>query len=130
MAAKRLMLQQVNHALAIDQQVNAATNERDNVLRAMALLQKEPDKSTVVLVVREIIISIELEVEGDNKERERKKVDARMYKQEAIVANRGKQETQTVMGTQYTPLIFVSTDRERSLRSPHSHSYRRRRHGS
>ncbi|KAJ4346259.1 hypothetical protein N0V95_005575 [Ascochyta clinopodiicola] len=107
-AAQQLMLEQVNQALVIDQRANAANKQTDNVLRAMALTQKEPEKSTVILVVKQINISIEIEVKVDNKKTEKKKVDASLYKQEAIVANRGKQETQTIMV--YDPRTLTAAD--------------------
>jgi hypothetical protein len=98
-AAQQVMLQQVNQALAIDQQANALTNEMDNVFRMAAFAQKDPEKSTVVVMVQEIKISIEIVVQVDDEKEEKRKVDASVYKQEAMVANRGKQETETVMST-------------------------------
>lgn len=81
--AQQLMLRQVNQALLHDQQANAAQRELDNVLRVAAMEQREREKSTIIVVVTEI------------------KAEADLFKQEALVANRGKQETQTVMGKHY-----------------------------
>jgi hypothetical protein len=123
-ATQQLMLQQVNQALAVDQQANAPENEMDNVLRMTALAQKEPDKSTVLLVVQEIRITIEVNVNVDDEKEEKRKVEAAMYKQEAVVANRGKRQTETVMGE---PILFhISTMKLLtiySLQSPHSYRY-------
>ncbi|KAF2624887.1 hypothetical protein BU25DRAFT_128073 [Macroventuria anomochaeta] len=107
-AAQQLMLQQVNRALLADQQANAAKNEVDNVLRAMALAQKEPHKSTVLLVVQEIKISIEIEVQVDDEKKEKRKIDTSVFKQEAIVANPGQADTETVMV--YDPRTLTATD--------------------
>lgn len=96
--ARQALLQGVNQALLVEQKANAAANEMDNVLRAMALAQKEPDRSTVILVVQEVKVSVELEVQVDKERKETRKVDASVFKQEVVVANRGKQETRTVMG--------------------------------
>lgn len=85
-AAQELALQQVNQALLDDQRKNAAEAELDDVLREVALAQKEPEITVVVLIVQEINIIV-------------KDVDAKLFKQEALVANRGKRETKTVMGT-------------------------------
>lgn len=133
---QRLIIQQANQALLIDQQVNAANNEIDNVLRAMAATQKEPDKSTVILVVQEIKINIEVEVQSDENEGEKGQIDTTVYKQEIVVANRGKQETETVMGKSFTlstlteckrMSLYAGTDEQRSLRYPRSQCYRCRR---
>ena len=85
-AAQELVLQQINQALLADQRKNAAEAELDDVLREAALAQKEPEITIVVLIVQEIKVVI-------------KDVDAKLFKQEALVANRGKRETKTVMGT-------------------------------
>ena len=84
-AAQELVLQQVNQALLADQLKNAAEAELDNVLREAALAQKEPEITVVVLIVQEINIIV-------------KDAKAKLFKQEALVANRGKRETKTVMG--------------------------------
>jgi hypothetical protein len=83
--AQELVLQQVNQALLDDQRKNAAEVELDNVLREAALAQKEPEITVVVLFVQEIKVIV-------------KNADAKLFKQEALVANRGKRETKTVMG--------------------------------
>jgi hypothetical protein len=83
--AQELVLQQVNQALLDDQRKNAAEVELDNVLREAALAQKEPEITVVVLFVQEIKVFV-------------KNADAKLFKQEALVANRGKRETKTVMG--------------------------------
>jgi hypothetical protein len=101
-AAQRLVLLQVNEALLRDQQANAAQKELDNVLRAAALSQREQEKSTVIVVVTEIKVETEVEVQVDNDKREKRKIEANVFKQEAIVANRGKPETQTVLGKNST----------------------------
>jgi hypothetical protein len=85
-AAQELVLQQVNQALLADQRKNAAEAELDDVLREAALAQKEPEITVVVLIVQEIRVIVN-------------NVDAKLFKQEALVANRGKRETKTVMGT-------------------------------
>ncbi|KAJ4325233.1 hypothetical protein N0V94_000755 [Neodidymelliopsis sp. IMI 364377] len=107
-ATQQLMLQQANQALAVEQQANAQQNEMDNVFRMTALAQKEPDKSTVLLVVQEIRITIEVDVNVDDEKKEKRKVEAAMYKQEAIVANRGKRQTETVMI--YSPRTLTAID--------------------
>lgn len=93
---QKLILQDVNHALLVDQPANAAEAELDNVLRVMALGQKDADKSTVVLIVQEIRVVAE------------KDVDHRFFKQEAVVANRGKPETKTVMGKHALQAIHLT----------------------
>ncbi|KAL1645102.1 hypothetical protein SLS61_008424 [Didymella pomorum] len=88
--AQQLMLRQVNQALLHDQQANAAQRELDNVLRVAAMEQREREKSTIIVVVTEI------------------KAEADLFKQEALVANRGKQETQTVMV--FDPRTLTATE--------------------
>ena len=92
-AAQQLMLLQVNQALLRDQQANAAQRELDNVLRVAAMEQREREKSTVIVVVTEIKVK-----------------EADLFKQEALVANRGKQVTQTVMGKHYDCSWCTSAD--------------------
>jgi hypothetical protein len=111
-AAQQLMLLQVNEALLRDQQANAAQKELENVLRAAALAQREQKKSTVIVVVTTIEVNIELQ---DNDKNEKKKLGAEVFKQEAIVANRGRQETQTVMGKDFTVTWLTLTDCMTSL---------------
>jgi hypothetical protein len=124
-ATQQLMLKQVNQALIADQRDNAAKNEMDNVLRAVAATQERSDKSTVILVVQEVKINIEVEVQVDNKRRDKTKIDASVFKQEAIVANRGKQETETVMGMSQPLKLPYIANRSRSLRSSHAHRHKR-----
>lgn len=95
-AAQQLMLLQVNQALIRDQQANAAQKELDNVLRTAALAQREQQKSTVIVVVTEIKVKFLDENDNGGK----REIEADLFKQEAIVANRGKQETKTVMSKQ------------------------------
>ncbi|KAJ4991782.1 hypothetical protein SVAN01_02632 [Stagonosporopsis vannaccii] len=106
--AEQLLLQGVDQALLADHKANAVANEMDNVLRAVALAQKEPEKTTVILVVQEVKVSIELEVQTEDKRQESRNVDASVFKQEVIVANRGKQETETVL--MYNPRTLTAAD--------------------
>lgn len=105
--AKQLLLQGVNQALLSDQKDNAAANEMDNVLRAVTIAQREPEKSTVILVVQEVKVSIELEIQVDDTRKETKKLNVSVFKQEVVVANRGKQETETVL-SKHAHLITCS----------------------
>lgn len=107
-ATQQLMLLQVNQALLADQRINAAQKELDNILRAAAVAQREREKSVVILVVQEVKVSVEVEVQVDNERREKRRIDANVFKQEAIVANRGKQKTQTVMGMHTTYLLALT----------------------
>lgn len=100
-ALQQLMLLQVNQALLRDQQANAAQKELDNVLRAAALAQREQEKSTVIVVVTTVEVVLDIEVQVDNDKKEKRKIATEVFKQEAVVANRGKQETQTVMGKNF-----------------------------
>ncbi|KAF2997996.1 hypothetical protein E8E13_007024 [Curvularia kusanoi] len=95
-AAQELVLQQVNRALLADQRENAAEKELDNVLRAIALAKEEPEKSTVLQVINVVIVRRDAAVQVNGRE-ERRKLDAELFKQEALVANRGKRETKTVI---------------------------------
>lgn len=122
--AQQLMLLQVNEALLRDQQANAAQKELDNVLRAAAVSQREQEKSTVILVVQEVKVSVEVEVQKDNERKEKQKIEAKVFKQEAIVANRGKRETQTVMGKEFIWRGRTETNRNTSLRPSHPDCHR------
>lgn len=122
-AVQALMLEKVNEALVIDQQANAANNEVDNVLRAMAMSQKEQDKSTVILVVTKIEIKVEVNIDLDDDKNGKKKVDASMFMQEAVVANRGKAETETVMGM-YNVLGDNFANKGHSVQPPYFNSRR------
>ena len=120
-STQQLILRTINQALLADQEANAAGNEMDNVLRAMVLTQKEPEKSAVILIVQEVKTSVEIEVQVDDN-KERRRVDASVFIQEAIVANRGKQETETVMGTydalRQSTVAIVYDDSQYSIPAP------------
>lgn len=105
-AAQQLMLLQVKQALLREQQAKAAQKELDNVLRAAAMAQREREKSTVMVVVTEIKVKVQV----DKDKGEKKEIEADFFNQEAIVANRGKQETQTVMGKNCTCSWCISAD--------------------
>lgn len=92
------VIQQVNRGLLMVQKDNAAEIELDNVLRAVALAQEEPDKSIVVLVVTEIVISVKLDLQAEKDKKENGETVTSVFKQGVVVANRGKQVTETVMG--------------------------------
>lgn len=110
-AAEQLMLLQVNQALRRDQKANAAQKELDNALRAAAMAQQEREKSTVMVVVTEIKTQVEVEdITG-----EKRAFEANVFKQEAIVANRGKQETQTIMSKRFTYFLRACADLMASL---------------
>lgn len=123
-ATQQLMLEQVNQALIADQRDNAAESEMNNVLRAVAATQKRSDKSTVFLVVQEVKINIDVEVQVNNKRTEKRKIDTSVFKQEAIVANRGKQETETVMGMSRPLKLPYIANSSRSLRPSHPHRHK------
>lgn len=110
-AAEQLMLLQVNQALRRDQKANAAQKELDNALRAAAMAQREREKSTVMVVVTEIKTQVEVEdITG-----EKRAIEANVFKQEAIVANRGKQETQTIMSKRFAYFLRACADLMASL---------------
>lgn len=117
---RKQVLQKVNQALLKDQKDKAAEIELDNVLRAAALAQEKPDKSVVVLIVQEIIISIDIG------QKENDKINTSVFKQGLVVANRGKQVTETVMGKHVSHLTYDFSLTRRSVRSEDTDCHRNR----
>lgn len=105
-AAEQLMLLQVNQLLLRDQKANAAQKEIDNVFRAAVMAQRDRERSTVMVVVTEIKTQVAV-VDSTG---EKRAIEANVFKQEAIVANRGKEETQTVMSKRFTYLLRACAD--------------------
>ncbi|RAR11984.1 hypothetical protein DDE82_000324 [Stemphylium lycopersici] len=83
------IVQQVQEVLIVDQVNNGFNNDLNNLFRKSNFQNQFREVSTVMLVVQEIQTVV---VDGRGN-----RVDQSIFAQQAIVANRGARETQTVM---------------------------------
>ncbi|KAI8932790.1 hypothetical protein NX059_010280 [Plenodomus lindquistii] len=86
---RQVVVQQVQQVLIVDQAENGARNDMKNMFRKSNYRNKNRDVTTVILVVQEIEIVID---DGRGT-----RVEADIFAQNVVVANRGARETQTVM---------------------------------
>jgi hypothetical protein len=86
---QRQVVQQVNQVLVVDQVNNGFNNNLNNLFRKSNFQNQFQDVSTVMLVVQEIQVSVD---DGRGNQ-----VQQSIFAQNAVVANRGRQQTQTVM---------------------------------
>lgn len=85
----RVIQESVNQVLVIDQEQNRNQRDINNLFRKSSYRNNFGDKTTVILVVTEVQIKID---DGRGNQ-----VDQRVFAQSVVVANRGQQETETVM---------------------------------
>jgi hypothetical protein len=83
------VVQQVQEVLIVDQVNNGFNNDLNNLFRKSNFQNQFQDVSTVMLVVQEVQIAID---DGQGNQ-----FQQNIFAQSAVVANRGAQQTQTVM---------------------------------
>ncbi|KAF2034097.1 hypothetical protein EK21DRAFT_85890 [Setomelanomma holmii] len=83
------VVQQVNEVLIVDQVNNGFNNDLNNLFRKSNMQNRNQKVSTVMLVVQEIQIAID---DGRGN-----KFQQQVFAQSAVIANRGRRVTQTVM---------------------------------
>jgi hypothetical protein len=86
---EQVVVQQVQEVLIVDQVNNGFNNDLNNLFRKSNMQNKNRDVSTVMLVVQEIQISID---DGRGNQFQQS-----IFAQSAVVANRGRDQSQTVM---------------------------------
>lgn len=96
---QQLIVAQAQEVLIVDQQQNGFNNDLNNLFRKSSSRNNFKDVSTVMLVVQEIQIAID---DGRGNQ-----VQQNIFAQSAVVANRGRDETRTVMGTSHYQSTFL-----------------------
>lgn len=94
----RIIQEQVNQVLVVDQQNNRNRRDMNNLFRKSNFRNNNRDQTTVLLVVTEVQISVD---DGRGNQ-----VDQRVFAQSAVVANRGQRQTNTVMSRSSIHLTF------------------------
>lgn len=86
---QQAVVQQVQEVLVVNQQQNGFNNDLNNLFRKSNARRNNNDQSTVMLVVQEIQVAVD-DGQGNL-------FQQNVFAQSAVVANRGRRATQTVM---------------------------------
>ncbi|KAH7071662.1 hypothetical protein FB567DRAFT_538590 [Paraphoma chrysanthemicola] len=86
---QQAVVQQVNEVLIVDQVNNGFNNDLNNLFRKSNFQNQRQEESSVLLVVQEIQVAID---DGRGNQ-----FQQQVFAQSAVVANRGRDRTQTVM---------------------------------